>query len=338
MAKTVARKSRTFSDVDPLTIVRPQVFAIGLYGYTGTGKTKSALELATGIQRVYGGDLFFADADGGRGLHFRKEYPGMRYIDFLAPHNALDYADLISSYENRRGVLVIDQMTHEHDGEDGLLDTHAAEKERRGGDDSKNTVAWALAKSQHKVLARTVRRVIQSLPLVICWRAQDKTNWNNKEEGRVKPVPLGEMPIGSMDLPFEMTATYLLPVGSRGVPCLKPDAPGERLMTKIPDQFIGIVKPGEQFRAEHGEAMARWAMEPCKPFYRLMAAIERATAEDIDALAEECKAAVKNRSLTPAEAAKLSAASLARREAIESSRRTIDGQSANVDPDTAQGE
>jgi hypothetical protein len=74
-------------------------------------------------------------------------------------------------------------------------------------------------------------------------------------------------------------------------------------------------------------------MEPCKPFYRLMAAIERAIAEDIDALAEECKAAVKNRSLTSAEAAKLSAASLARRESIA-------GQSANVDvdPGVAQGE
>ncbi len=331
MAKTVARKTRIFNDVDPSSIVRPQVFAIGLYGYTGTGKTKSALELATGILRVYGGDLFFADADGGRGLHFRKSYPDMRYIDFPAPHNALDYADLIASYENRRGVLVIDQMTHEHDGEDGLLDTHAAEKERRGGDDSKNAVAWALAKSQHKILARTVRRVIQTLPLVICWRAQDKTNWNNREEGKVKPVALGEMPIGSMDLPFEMTATYLLPVGSRGVPCLRPDAPGERLMTKIPDQFLGIVKPDEQFCAAHGEAMARWAMEPCKPFYRLMAAIERATAENIDAIAEECKANVKAHAVTPQEAAKLSAASLARREAIAS-------QSARADSGAAQGE
>jgi len=312
----MARQTRTFSDVDPKTIVRPQVFAVGLYGYTGTGKTKSALELATGIRRVYGGDLFFADADGGRGLHFRKSYPDMRYIDFPAPHNALDYADLIASYENKRGVLVIDQMTHEHDGEAGLLDTHAAEKERRGGDDSKNAVAWALAKQQHKTLARTVRRVIQSLPLVICWRAQDKTNWNNREQGKVKPVALGEMPIGSMDLPFEMTATYLLPVGSRGVPCLKPEAPGEKLMTKIPDQFLDIVKPGEMFRAEHGEAMARWAMEPCREFYRLMREIEAATADNIDALAEECKAAVKSRSVNQGEAAKLSAASLARREAI----------------------
>jgi hypothetical protein len=260
------RQPRQFTAVDPMTITEPEVFAIGLYGYTGTGKSKSALEIATGIIRVYGGEIFYADADGRRGLHFRKQYPKMRYIDFPAPHNALDFADLIAAHEGKRGCLVIDGMTQEHEGEEGLIDTHAAEKDRRGGDDGKNAVAWALAKSQHKILVRVVRRAIQSIPIIMCWRAQDKTDWNNKDDrGKVKPLALGEMPIGSMDLPFEMTATYLLPVGSRGVPCLDPVERGEMLMTKIPDQFRDIVKPDEQFTEAHGEAMARWAMLPTKP-------------------------------------------------------------------------
>jgi ABC-type oligopeptide transport system ATPase subunit len=257
------RKPRVFTAVDPATITRPEVFAVGLYGYTGTGKTKSALELATGIIRVYGGELFFADADGGRGLHFRKQYPQMRYIDFDGSKNALDFADLIEAHEGKRGVLVIDPMSQEHDGENGLLDTHEVEKR---GDEKRNPIAWAVAKEQHKKLARVVRRAIQSIPLVICWRAQDKTDWNNRDEnGKLKPAPLGEMPIGSMDLPFEMTATYLFPVGSRGVPCLRPEARGEQLMTKIPDQFVDIIRPGEQIGAAHGEAMARWAMLPTLP-------------------------------------------------------------------------
>lgn len=301
------RTRRTFSEVDPMTIARPYPFAVGIYGHTGTGKSKSAIRLARGIVRVYGGEIRLADADGGRDVHFRDEYPGeLRYIDFPPPHNALDFADLISGYMGKGGVLIIDQLTQEHEGEDGLLDTHAAEKERKGGEDSKNAAAWAIAKAQHKVLARVVRQAVASgLVLILCWRAQDKTDWNNKEGGKVKPIGLGEMPIGSMDLPFEMTATYLLPAGSRGSPCLDPKERGELLMTKIPDEFRGIVRRDQQFCEEHGEAMARWAMSGATPGAKLATAAPPAekldpkraamvakldavkTIEDLDALLDD---------------------------------------------------
>lgn len=322
----MTRATRTFEAVDPATILKPDVFAVGLYGYTGTGKTKSALELATGILRVYGGDLHFADADGRRGLHFREQYPGMKYIDFQEPYNALDFADLIAAHEHKRGVLVIDGASQEHEGEEGLIDTHAAEKERRGGDDGKNAVAWALAKAHHKILRRVLKRAIESIPIIMCWRAQNKTDWNNKDErGKTKPMALGEMPIGSMDLPFEMTATYLLPIGSRGVPCLNPEAIGEKMMTKIPDQFAGIVRKGEAFTAAHGEAMARWAMLPTQRravapsavFEGLRASIERATTgAEVEATWPACVSAAKAKTITRAEGEQLKTIGTARKTAL----------------------
>ena len=256
------RERRQFQSVDPRTITRPNPFAIGLYGYTGTGKTESAFRLAVGIQRVYGGSIFYADTDGGRGLHYRDRW-AHEYIDFPAPHNALDFADLISGHIGKRGVLIIDQMTEEHEGEGGLIDTH---EERKAGNEKKTASAWAFAKAQHKILARTLRAGVASIPIIICWRAQDKLDWNHKNErGQTEPKALGEMPIGSMDLPFEMTATYLLPIGSRGEPCLSPKEVGEKMMTKIPGQFLDIIRPGDKFTEAHGEAMARWAMAPAMP-------------------------------------------------------------------------
>lgn len=248
----MARERRTFSDVDVSSLRDPMPLGLGLFGYTTTGKTWSALRVATGIQRIFGGEVFLADSDGKRGQHY-KNYFNYRYIPFPGPHNAHDYIDLLEEYEKRKGVLIVDQFTEEHEGEQGLIET---QQRVSGGNKKKNAAGWAVAKNEHKKLARVVRRVMASIPLLCLWRAADKLDWKTGGE----PQPLGEMPIGSRDLPFEMTMNLLLPLGARGRPLLTPDKPGEYMMTKIPEQFIGLVQQGEQLSEWHGETMARWAM------------------------------------------------------------------------------
>lgn len=311
------RTTRTFFDVEPMTITRPMPLGIGLYGYAGRGKSESAARLAEGMQRVYGGEVFYADTDGSRGLALRDRFK-FRYIEFPAPHNALDFADLLRQFSQRKGVLVIDQMTEEHEGEDGLLDTH---DKRKGGDERKTAVAWALAKSQHKVLARELRRALITIPVIVCWRAQDKIDWNHKgQNGKTEPQDLGEMPIGSRDLPFEMTATYLLPTsGERGQPCLNPTSTGEILMTKIPEQFRNIVQRGQTFTAAHGEAFARWAVGTAAnpEAARLATALEAAPdVPTIETLGREVLQLVKAGTLTKADEAALKLAAKKRRGAL----------------------
>jgi hypothetical protein len=250
-------------DVRPLgEMADPVALSVGLYAYTGQGKTESSLRLAYGMRRVVGGRVFFADCDNGRGQHFRGLFPDAEYIDFKAPHNALDYVDLLEQFAHEQGVLVIDNMTAEHEGEGGLLDTKEAAMYDRNGHykEGRSAVAWGVAKEQHKKLVRAFVRVNRKLPILVTWRAQEKLDWSAKnDQGKSEPKSLGEMPIGSKDLPFEMTATYLLPPGSKGAPCLAPVSIGERMMTKIPRWFDGIVKSGDKFTEGHGEAMARWA-------------------------------------------------------------------------------
>lgn len=274
-------EKRAFEDVDPMTINEPAPLGIGVYGYGGAGKTETALRLAFGIQRVYGGDVFYADTESRKGLVYRKMFP-FRYVDFRAPHNALRYIDLIKTFADRKGVLVIDTFTEEHDGEGGMIETQADAKD---GKESRNAVAWALAKGQHKKLPRELRRALQTIPIIGTWRAEDKTDWNNKDErtGKVTPIPKGEMPIGSRDVPFEMTLHFLMRAGAKGVPCLTPSTYGEDIMTKIPRWFDGLFKPGEPITEEHGEALARWAMSEGKPTTQAPPAA-KITAEDAAAI------------------------------------------------------
>jgi hypothetical protein len=322
---------RRFEFVDPATIIEPTALSIGLYALTGQGKTECSLRLAFGIRRVTGGRVFFADCDNGRGLHFvrgpKAMFPEAIYTDFKAPHNALDYVDLLEQMSREKdAILIIDNMSAEHEGEGGYLETKEAAMYDRDGKfkEGRTAVAWNIAKTGHKKLVRAFVKVNRTLPIIVTWRAGEKLDWSHKDErGKIQPESQGEMPIGSKDLPFEMTATYLLPAGSKGAPLLTPQAKGEQLMTKIPRWFEGIVKPGEKFREEHGEAMARWAFgasKPAppgeKPYPRLWARVQAAQPADVDALATECKAAFEAKTITRGEAANLSKAIAARREAL----------------------
>lgn len=293
----VERQRRTFTD-EPL-IRRSSPLRFGLFGPSGSGKTLSALLTAQGIQRVYGGEIMLADTEGGRGRDY-ADYVKARYIPFEPPHNPLDFVDLLEEYGRRQGVLVIDQLTEEHEGEEGLLETQAEIKREKGGEKA-SAVAWKLAKEQHNQLVRAIRYC--RVPLVLCWRAKPKLDW--KAQGG--PRPMGIMPIGSEDLIFEMTSTLFLPPGTleqRGIPCLEPKEIGEQLMTKVPTQFRSIFKPGQRLTPEHGEQMAWWAVGDDAPSHVLKARqiIREAKAlSELEETAAIIRDAPKTKTLTGAE-------------------------------------
>src|SRR5690606_33832586 len=93
------------------------------------GKTRSAFELAVGIQSVVGGEIAFLNTEGRRGLVdidlFKKPdgSPAIQHMPFAAPYASLDYLDAIQQAKDA-GIrtLVIDSMTHEHESEGGMLD------------------------------------------------------------------------------------------------------------------------------------------------------------------------------------------------------------------------
>lgn len=140
---------------------------VGLFGGTGTGKTFSALLLARGIAGPEG-KIAIADSEGGRGMLFADvpEIGGYLYGELTAPFEPKVYIDAIDQAE-RDGVdvLVIDSMTHEWQGEGGVL----AMAEAKG----KSLNAWREPKSQHDKL---ILRILRSkLHIILCFRAKRKT-------------------------------------------------------------------------------------------------------------------------------------------------------------------
>jgi hypothetical protein len=95
---------------------------VGLVGPSSGGKTFSALRLATGIQRVTGGDIFVIDTESRRSLHYADQFK-FRHVPFPAPFGPLDYLAAIE-YCVKRGakVVIVDSMSHEHEGPGGVLE------------------------------------------------------------------------------------------------------------------------------------------------------------------------------------------------------------------------
>jgi len=231
---------------------------VGLMGCSGSGKTFSALRLATGIQSVVGGDIFGIDTEARRMLHYADQFK-FKHIEFNAPFGSLDYLAAIEHcIKQGAKVIVIDSMTHEHSGPGGYLLTQDAEVERMAGNDyaKRERVKMAAWIKPSALRQRMITGILQmNANFVFCFRAKEKT----------KPVKgggiqeLGFMPIAGEELLFEQTVNCLLPPKSNGVPQWRSDQVGERMMMKLPKQFEGIFPEGKVIDEATGAALATWA-------------------------------------------------------------------------------
>ncbi len=271
--------SRTFEDKPAVREAVPLL--IGLFGPSGGGKTCSALRLATGIQSVVGGDIYGIDTESRRMLAYADKYK-FRHLDFAAPFGPLDYLAAVEHCVSKGAkTIIVDSMSHEHEGPGGVLEMHEAEVQRMGGGDKNNFRAWAKPKAERRRMLNTLLQLPANF--IFCFRAKEK----------MKPVPgqqpreLGFMPIAGEELIFEMTATCLLPPKADGVPCWQTEFPGEKLMMKLPEQFRALLVDGKALDEAKGKAFAEWARGD-KPKSLDIEALERhgyaAAAKGVEAL------------------------------------------------------
>jgi ABC-type oligopeptide transport system ATPase subunit len=239
--------------------VREQVPAlVGLFGPSGGGKTFSALRLATGIQSVTGGEIMVVDTEAKRALHYADKFK-FQHVEFKAPFGSLDYLDVLTWSVHKKGakIVVVDSMSHEHEGPGGYLDLHETELERKSGGDPDKAErvkwgAWALPAANRRALINGMLQLPASF--VFCYRAKEKTTKEGKEI-----VQLGFMPIAGDEFLFEMTVSALLLPNAGGVPTWKPEEPGSAVMVKQPGQFKELFATREPLSEAHGRAIAEWA-------------------------------------------------------------------------------
>lgn len=254
-------RERTFIDSPAVREATPLL--IGLIGPSGTGKTKSALRLAKGIQRVIKGEIYFIDTESRRALHYTSTVP-FRHVPFGAPFSPADYhAAFDHCAKKGAGIIICDSMSHEHEGPGGVLEMHEEEVARLSGGDSGKAekikmLAWQKPK---KMRVRFIQNAIlqsSTRAFIFCFRAKEKIMMRTGKD----PVQLGFMPIAGEEYVFEMTLKCLLLPGADGVPTWASDNVGEKMMMKLPEQFR--VEPyrtmlNQQLSEDTGEQLARWA-------------------------------------------------------------------------------
>lgn len=255
---------------------------IGLTGPSSSGKTWTALELATGIVSVTGGQAILVDTENGRGRMYADDFrkpdgsPGYLYTQFEPPWGSLDYRDVIeygAKQVGPGGVVVVDSMSHEHEGEGGLLDLQDQELRRLAGDkygtkagEAYNMLAWQKPKANRRKLLTAVTR--SKVHVILCFRAKNSskpvkvkfTRQDGTGGSKTEIVPQGFVPIAGDEFVYEMSLGMLFLPGAKGVPTWETEFPGERLAIKLPRQFEWVSARGKKsISRDVGVKLAEWA-------------------------------------------------------------------------------
>lgn len=234
---------------------------IGLAGASGSGKTYTSFRLASGIS---GGKPFCViDTEAGRAKHYADAFR-FDHGDLAPPFSPDRYAEAIMAADKAGyPVIVVDSVSHEHAGEGGLLDWHDAELDRMAGDDWKkreacNMAAWIKPKLSHKHFVQKLLQV--RAHLILCFRAEEKIEIVREpdDNGRMKTKIVPKKTATSLDgwiavceknLPYELTASFLLMASAPGVP--KP--------IKLQEQHRALFPLDKPITEESGKRIAEWA-------------------------------------------------------------------------------
>jgi hypothetical protein len=236
---------------------------IGLAGESGSGKTYTAMRLASGL--AAGKTFAVIDTEAGRAKHYADMF-AFDHGDLKPPFRPMTYTEAIKAADEAGyPVIVVDSMSHEHAGEGGLLDWHEEELDRMAGSDWKkrescNMAAWIKPKAAHKHM---VQRLLQvRAHLILCFRAEEKIEMKRNAEGKMEIVKKqtttgldGWVPISEKNLPYELTASLLFR-------SLTPGVPRAIKLQEQHKQFFPLDKP---ITEESGRLLGEWAKGSAAP-------------------------------------------------------------------------
>lgn len=257
MSDTMVIKKATRQGVKPL---------IGLYSESGCGKTYSALLLARGFVGPTG-KIVMVDTESGRGSLYADVLPGgYEVLELRQPFTPARYIEAIHAAEGSgAAICVLDSVSHEWEGQSGVLDMATANEERTGKSGLHN---WKGPKMEH---AKFMLALLQSpLPIIVCCRAKYKTRQTRgtkemADSGAINFNQVGKTiilkdddttPIQADDFIFELTAhasvlkDHAIVLTKCSHPTLRDCFPKDRT---------------EPIAVKHGEALAKWCNGAAAP-------------------------------------------------------------------------
>jgi hypothetical protein len=222
---------------------------VGLAGPTKSGKTFSAHRLAVGLAQ--GAPVAMINAEGAKGHQYSDRFTYL-FVDLEAPYRPAKYTEALKAalaLKPRPAVVIIDSLSHMHDGPGGVLEYHETELDRLAGNDYKKRerstwTAWIKPKADENQFIYTM--LSADCHLILCFRAKEKLKIVKGKD----PIDLGWQPIAGERVAFETIFTLVLPPHSKGVPDLS--------LSEMREPFDTIVPQGPLSEAT-GTALARWA-------------------------------------------------------------------------------
>ena len=213
---------------------------VALAGASGSGKTYSGMQLATGI---CGDDPFLmVDTEARRGLHYADQFD-FEHVSLRPPFTPQSYLAAVKDGAARGfKAILLDSGSHEWEGEGGVL-------EMADADNRKAPSNWIKPKQEHK---RWVNGLLQSgVNLIICLRAQEKIAIDDSGP-RIVIHNDGWQPICEKRFMFEMTVSFTLNP-------LRPGVVDLGLPHKLQDQHRMMFPPDRHITAEAGAGLGAWA-------------------------------------------------------------------------------
>lgn len=248
---------------------------LGLAGPSRSGKTYSALRIAMGLAGGDASRVFVVDTESGRARQYVERFGRFMHLDIGPPFTSEKYLNAITAAEKAGAVaIIVDSMSHEHEGPGGILEQHEQELSRMAGDDWQKRervkfAAWIKPKRGHN---RFVNAVLQiNCHMIFCFRAKDKLALVKNDKGKQEPVSLGWQPICADRFEYEMSAMIVLPEGAEGVPDLTARATGLR---EPLDQMLRTGKPLDE---DLGRRLADWSAGEADPRQLADAAAQQGT-------------------------------------------------------------
>jgi hypothetical protein len=231
---------------------------IGLAGGTGSGKTFSAMRLASGICGEK--PLAVIDTEARRACHYADRFR-FDHAELHPPFRPSAYSEAIRAADDAGyPVIVVDSMSHDQAGEGGLNEWHDEELDRMAGNDYAKRerckiTAWIKPKTEHK---KMVQRLLQcKAHIILCFRAEEKGEFIQDDRGKTVFAPKvtktgidGWCLTAEKNLPFELTCSFLLMA----------DRPGIPLPIKLEEQHKAMFPLDRPITEESGTLVAQWAM------------------------------------------------------------------------------
>lgn len=223
---------------------------VGLAGPSKSGKTYSALRLATGMAN--GGKIAMINTEGPRGHQYADKF-NYDACDLSEPFSMKNYEEAIKATAKFNPVvLIIDSMSHAHEGIGGMLDQHEAQLDKMcpGSDYQKKQrmtwAAWIKPKADEASMINTMLQ--QKFHIILCFRAKEKLKIQKSKE----PENLGWRPIASDRIHYETAVTLILPPSCKGKPDLTEKG------SELREPYDSMIK-NEQINEDLGKKIAEWA-------------------------------------------------------------------------------